>query len=571
MAEVDEAASLVRDELLARGRGLTVRTVALHDPGHAQVLGIDNPVTVRVAGTDVSPSGSNDDLAACGVAGVAPKSCRGYSWNGQVFDAPPAGLIAEAIHRHLDKGEDLAHGIADGLSGLEGLRNRVRGAVLGPEDAGWAQAKSIYNLAFEQHPAAVVIPSDADDVVSVVRFAAERGVQVVPQRSGHNAKPLGDLSGTILLRTDAMTEVQIDPERRLAVVGAGTKWEDVVPAASDLGLAALHGSTPDVSVAGYTMGGGIGWYGRAHGLAANSVTAIEVVTPDGRLRRVDHDHGAELFWALRGGGGNFGVVTALEFRLYPIPEVYAGVLFFPADRSAEVLKAWLAWTRNAPESVTSVGRMIRFPAEGDVPDRLRGGSFVILEAVFATSDAEAAELLEPLRSLGPVVDTFATQSPAGIAELHMDPPQPLPYDADHLVLRDVTDETVDHLVSAVGPSSGSELISVEIRHLGGALSRAGEGHGALARMPGEYLLFGVGATPTAAEVAGVRAGLTAMKAPLLHLASGTYYNFSERPTDPSLHYPPETYAKLQRIRSHIDPDNVIRANHAIPASNTSQE
>ena len=388
MAEVDEAASLVRDELLARGRGLTVRTVALHDPGHAQVLGIDNPVTVRVAGTDVSPSGSNDDLAACGVAGVAPKSCRGYSWNGQVFDAPPAGLIAEAIHRHLDKGEDLAHGIADGLSGLEGLRNRVRGAVLGPEDAGWAQAKSIYNLAFEQHPAAVVIPSDADDVVSVVRFAAERGVQVVPQRSGHNAKPLGDLSGTILLRTDAMTEVQIDPERRLAVVGAGTKWEDVVPAASDLGLAALHGSTPDVSVAGYTMGGGIGWYGRAHGLAANSVTAIEVVTPDGRLRRVDHDHGAELFWALRGGGGNFGVVTALEFRLYPIPEVYAGVLFFPADRSAEVLKAWLAWTRNAPESVTSVGRMIRFPAEGDVPDRLRGGSFVIVEAVFTTSDAE---------------------------------------------------------------------------------------------------------------------------------------------------------------------------------------
>lgn len=449
------------------------------------------------------------------------------------------------------------------LEGLAALRTDVRGDVFVPDDPGWAQAKAVFNVAFEQHPAVVIVPADATDVVTAVRYAAERGVQVVPQRSGHNAMPLGDLSGTILLRTDSMTDVHLDVERRRAIVGAGATWGDVVPAASDLGLAALHGSTPDVSIAGYTLGGGVGWYGRARGLATNSVTGIEIVTPNGRLRWVDQDHEPDLFWALRGGGGNFGVVTALEFRLYPVTEVYAGILFFPAHRSAEVLQAWLSWTRTAPESVTSVGRMIQFPAEDEVPEPLRGGSFVIVEAVFTDSEAAAAAMLAPLRRLGPTLDTFTSQPPAGIAELHMDPQQPLPYEADHLVLHDLTDDAIQDLVAAVGPGTGSQLISVEIRHLGGALSRAEDGHGALAKMPGEYLLFGVGATPTAVTADAVRADLAAMREPLMHLAGGYYYNFSEHPTDPSRHYPPEVYARLQRLRAHVDPDSTIRANHAI--------
>ena len=452
--------------------------------------------------------------------------------------------------------------------GLAGLRDSVRGAVLVPGDPGWAQAKAIFNVAFEQHPAVVVVPADAADVVTVVRYAAERGVEVVPQRSGHNAVPLGDLSGTILMRTDAMADVHLDGERRLAVVGAGATWADVVPAASELGLMALHGSTPDVSVAGYTLGGGIGWYARAFGLAANSLTGVELVTADGHVRWVDREREPELFWALRGGGGSFGVVTALEFRLYPMPEVYAGILFFPAERASEVLKAWLTWTRTAPESVTSVGRIIRFPAEVEVPEPLRGGSFVVVEAVFTDDEAVASALIDPLRRLGPVMDTFEAQPPAGIAELHMDPPNPLPYAADHLVLAEVTSEAIEGLVAAVGQGSGSELISVELRHLGGALSRVGEDHGALARMPGEYLLFGVGATPTAAATDAVRADLALMRASLSQFASGYYYNFSEAPTDPRRHFPPEVYARLQRIRAQVDPEAIIRANHTIRTGTT---
>jgi FAD/FMN-containing dehydrogenase len=178
----------------------------------------------------------------------------------------------------------------------------------------------------------------------------------------------------ILLRTDRLRGVEIDAERRVARVRAGSKWEEVVPRASDLGLAALHGSTPDVSVAGYSLGGGVGWYARKHGLSTNSVLAIELVTADGKLRRVDHDNEAELFWALRGGGGNFGVVTALEVQLYDIPEVYAGVLFFPWERSSEVLHAWLDWTRTVPEEMTSVGRILQFPPLEELPSICAAGS-----------------------------------------------------------------------------------------------------------------------------------------------------------------------------------------------------
>ena len=176
---------------------------------------------------------------------------------------------------------------------------------------------------------------------------------------------------------------------------SGTKWADVVPVASDLGLAALHGSTPDVSVVGYSLGGGIGWYARKHGMPRTACVAIELVTADGRFRRVDADHDAELFWALRGGGGNFGIVTAIEIQLYPISEVYAGVLFFPWERRNEVLNAWNEWTKTVPDEVTSVGRILQVPPIEEVPPFLRGQNFVIVEAVVLGDEAYGTRAAAP--------------------------------------------------------------------------------------------------------------------------------------------------------------------------------
>ena len=367
-------------------------------------------------------------------------------------------------------------------STLQALRSRFKGAVIDPEGKGWGAATQAFNLAFTQEPELVAVPADEQDVVTIVDFARANGMQVAPQRTGHNAEPLGAMDNVILVKTDALQGVEIDAKRRIARVRSGAKWGDVVPRASELGLAALHGSTPDVSVAGYSLGGGVGWYARKLGLSTNSVTAIEVVTADGRLRRVDHENDAELFWALRGGGGNFGIVTALEVQLYSIPEIYAGVLFFPWERSAEVLHAWNAWTPTVPDEVTSVGRILQFPPLPELPEPLRGQKFVVVEAVYMGDEASGSELLRPLRELGPAMDTFAMVPPVGIAELHMDPPSPVPYTGEGQMLGFLPDAAIDAFVAAAGPESGSPLVSAEIRHLGGAMLRSADHHGALAHV-----------------------------------------------------------------------------------------
>ena len=188
--------------------------------------------------------------------------------------------------------------------------------------------------------------------------------------TGHNAAAMGSLAHTVLVKTERMRGVEIDPANERARVEAGVLWAEVSEAAAAHGLAALAGSSPDVGVVGYSLGGGIGWLARRYGMAANSVLAVEVVNADGELIRVDADNEPELFWALRGGGGAFGVVTALEFRLYPITEVHAGVLFFPIERGSEVLRAWRSWIQDVPDEVTSVGRFLQFPPIPDIPEPL---------------------------------------------------------------------------------------------------------------------------------------------------------------------------------------------------------
>ena len=450
---------------------------------------------------------------------------------------------------------------------LDGLRRRVRGAVLEPGESGWDAATLAFNTAFTQEPAAVAVPEDERDVAEIVRFAAVNGLQVAPQRTGHNAEPLGAMEDVILLRTDRLRGVEIDAERRVARVRAGSKWEEVVPRASDLGLAALHGSTTDVSVAGYSLGGGVGWYARKHGLSTNSVLAIELVTADGTLRRVDHENEPDLFWALRGGGGNFGVVTALEVQLYAISEIYAGVLFFPFERSSEVLHAWLDWTRTVPEEITSVGRILQFPPLEELPEHLRGGRFAVVEAVHIGSEQDGAELMAPLRALGPAMDTFAMVPPAGITELHMDPPAPVPYTGVGMMLDELDAVAIERFVRAAGPGSDSPLVSAEIRHLGGAIGRAGEGHGALAAMDSEYLTFALGMVFDDETYQANRRQIEMVRHALMPYDSGRQYlNFTVEETDPATFYRAAAYVRLRAVKAAVDPGNVFRANHPIAAA-----
>jgi FAD/FMN-containing dehydrogenase len=288
-------------------------------------------------------------------------------------------------------------------------------------DPDYDRARQAGNLALDQRPAAVIWPESAADVAAAVGHAAGRGLRIAPQGTGHGAAPLGPLDGTILLRTERMRGIRIDPRARIARTEAGVAWLDIVEAAARHGLAALAGSSPDTGVTGYTLGGGISFLGRTFGLAANSVTAIEVVTADGHLVRADHEYQPDLFWALRGGGGSFGVVTALEFRLFPVTEAYAGALWYPIERGSEVLHAWARLTRGAPDELTTVGRFLRLPPLPSIPAEIRGREFVLVEGYHVGDPARADGLLAPLRALGPVNDTITTvPMPADVPELHRD-------------------------------------------------------------------------------------------------------------------------------------------------------
>ena len=374
---------------------------------------------------------------------------------------------------------------------LEALRAALAGQVFVAGQAGYDQARQAWNLAVDQRPSVVVEAGSAAGVAQAVRYARAHGMRIAPQGSGHGAAPLEPLDGAMLLRTKRMRQVRIDPATRTARAEAGAVWQDVTVPAAEHGLAGLAGSSPGVGVAGYTLGGGLGWLARRYGLAANSITAAELVTPGGDLVRADADHEPDLFWAVRGGGG-VGVVTALEMRLYPVRELYAGDLFFPIQRAAEVLHAWRGWTATVPDEVTSIGHLLRLPPLPEVPEPLRGRAFAILEAACLGDAGTGAELIGPLRRLGPEVDTVAMIPAAALGQLNMDPSQPAPAAGDGAFLADFPAAAIDALAAVAGPEAGTPPASVEIRHLGGALARPAPGGGAQPSIDASYLLYAAG-------------------------------------------------------------------------------
>jgi FAD/FMN-containing dehydrogenase len=412
----------------------------------------------------------------------------------------------------------------------------------------------------------VVAAESAADVAQAVRFARANGMRIAPQGTGHGAEPLEPLDGAMLLRTTRMRTVSIDPAARTARAEAGAVWQDVTVPAGQHGLAALAGTAADVGVIGYTLGGGLGWLARRYGLAANSVTAAELVTPDGHLVRADAGHEPDLFWAVRGGGG-VGVVTALEMRLYPVGNLYAGDLFFPIQRAGEVLRAWREWTATVPDEVTSLGHLVRLPPLPQLPEALRGRAFVMVEAACLGDAAAGAELIAPLRRLGPELDTFAMIPAPGLAQLNLEPDGPVPAQGDGAFLADFPAAAIDALVAVAGPDADTPLFTVEVRHLGGALARPAPGGGAQPSVEASYLLFAAGGAPNPSSpdlAAAVRAQAQAVKDALAPWhARYDYYNFEETPAPASALLPPASYRRLQQIKAAYDPDGVIISAHPV--------
>ena len=438
--------------------------------------------------------------------------------------------------------------------------------LLFPGDPGYDDARSAFNLLLDQHPAAIALPTDAEQVKAAVAYAREAGLRVAPQATAHNQGPLGALEHTLLVNVAALQEVKVDTAERRVRVGAGVKWDRVAPRLSAHGLAGLHGSSPDVGIAGYSLGGGIGWLSRKHGMQTNAVTAMELVSADGELLRVDHDHHPDLFWALRGGGGSFGIVTAIEFEVVALDELYAGALFFEIERSAEVLHTWSELLPSLPEEMTTWANLIHFPPIPDVPAYARGRSFAIVMAAYLGDADAGAELLRPLRELGPVRDTLATVPPVVLGDLAMDPLDPVPFHLTHHLLDPLPAEAIDELLAKVGPDSGlgPTVTMLQLRHIGGALQREAPGAGARATLPGEICMMALGVVLDDQMDAAVRAALADVDDILAPHRAGEYLNFVEAPAgDAGRFFAPAVYERLQDIKGDYDPSGLFVGNHPV--------
>lgn len=441
----------------------------------------------------------------------------------------------------------------------------VAGRIATPDDSNWDQARLAWNLAADQQPVAVVFAESADDVAATVGFAAENGLKVAAQGTGHGAAPLAPLEGTILLKTERMRGVKIDADAQTARVEAGVLVLELSEAAGEHGLSSMPGSSPDVGVTGYTLGGGLSWLGRRYGFACNRVRAIELIDASGEARRVDADNDADLFWALRGGGGGYAVITALHLNLVPIDEIYAGALVFPAEVGAGAVRTYRDWAAGVPDEVTSVVRFLTPPPIPDVPEPIRGRPLLTIDAACIGGQAEGEATIAPLREIGEtIMDTFAWMPAAGLCRIHMDPENPVPGVGEGRTIRELSDEVIDAFVSVAGPGSGSPLLLSELRHLGGALEQPDENGGALSHLDAGFAMYSIGMPMTPELGEAIPAHLAKIEETMRPWrADGGYYNFVEGPCDVDAILPPDVCTRLGEVKRKWDPDGRIVANHAV--------
>ncbi|MFD5714077.1 FAD-binding oxidoreductase [Streptomyces pharetrae] len=444
----------------------------------------------------------------------------------------------------------------------------VRGPVLRPGDDGYAEEVTGFNLAALHTPDVVVGATGADDVVAAMRWASATGTPVAVQATGHGANFPVDHG--LLISTARMADVRVDPAGRTATVAAGAKWSHVMAAGAPHGLAGLSGTSTDAGVVGYTVGGGLPVLGRAYGFTADLVHSFQVVTPDGTLRDTDADQEPELFWALRGGKGNVGVVTSLVMDLLPVPRLYGGSLYCHGEHAEPLLLAWAEWTRTVPDEMCSAYTILRLPPIPQIPEPLRGGFWARVALAWPGDPAEGEALIAPLRSAAPVaVDMVEEMDHADLDRIHLEPQDPLPARESCLLLRDLPADALDTLVALAGPAAGEEypLLMVEVRHMGGALARPSAVEDAVCARDARYFIDSVGVLPAPPVAEAVERATRELYTAMAPYGTGrTMVNIHGTPgdeADRARAWTPEVHDRLRRTKATFDPDNLLRFGHTV--------
>jgi FAD/FMN-containing dehydrogenase len=438
------------------------------------------------------------------------------------------------------------------------LREAVGGRVYAAGEDGYNAARLPFQRKFDPHPAVVVEATSPSDVSAALRYAREHELPFSVQATGHGA--VLPAEGGVLVSMTAMTSVEVDAGRRTGRTGGGALWSDVIAAAAPHGLAPLSGTVAAVGVAGYTLGGGTGWLSRAYGYAADSLLSAELVTATGDVLTVSADEHPDLFWAIRGGSGNFGVVTALEFRLHPAASVYAGMAMFDPDRAADALATYREWALDEPDESNTALTVAQMPPIPEVPEPVRGRRVLMLRAMYLGEAEEAERAWTPLRDAAgpPLLDGMRATTFADAAAMVPTPP-PMVGEMYFGLFDEVPDAAIATVVETEG------LAGIELRHWGGAMARPEPGAGPLGHREVPFSIVGSAMSPDRADADRLKAAANALGAKLDSYATGgSFLNFLGDPERTEAAYTPDDYRRLREIKAEYDPDNVFSANHNIP-------
>jgi FAD/FMN-containing dehydrogenase len=435
------------------------------------------------------------------------------------------------------------------------------GSVVTPTDAGYDAARAVWNATVDGHPAVIARCRSTADVVAAVNLTRTAGVPLAIRAGGHSLPGFSTCDDGVVIDLTGLRTVTVDAERDLATVEPGATWADFDAATAAHGLASTGGLISSTGVAGLTLGGGIGWLQRKHGLACDNLRAAQVVTADGDLIEADE----ELLWGLRGGGGNFGVVTRFVFDLHPVTTVLGGLLMFPFDRAEEVLRTFREWAVDAPDEASLLAAINFAPPEPFVPPELVGQRVVALVGCWCGDPAEGQAALEPLRALRPAVDLFGPMPyPALQGMLDAGAPHGLRNYFRGGFVADLSDEVLA-VVLEHGARMAAPMSQIHLHQMGGAVGRVGSSTSSFSgRAAGyTYNLIGTWTDPAedAERIAAVRAASSAM-APL---SLGSYVNFEAETGAGRVRatYGPDIYDRLARLKGEYDPGNLFRRNQNV--------
>jgi FAD/FMN-containing dehydrogenase len=450
---------------------------------------------------------------------------------------------------------------------IEELRQSLRGELVTPTDAAYDQARAVWNGMIDRRPALIVRCQGVADVLAAVQFARSQHLEVAVRGGGHSLPGFSTSDGGIVIDLRPMAGIRVDPNAQRVVVGGGATWAEVDHETQAFGLAVTGGLVSSTGVGGFTLGGGIGWLMRKHGLACDNLLGADVVTADGELVHASADENADLFWGLRGGGGNFGIVTAFEFALHRVgPTILGGPIFFPGEQARDILRAWREWTRSAPDEATSLVSLTKAPPLPFLPPEVHGTKIVIVVTAYAGEQERGSSVVAPLRELGRPIADLLGPMPYSVIQSLVDPlwgPGARNYfTAGYLA--ELPDEAIDEIVRFHG-TSGSPSSEIHVHQLGGAVARIPAGASAYANRDAPFAVNIIDRWTDPADDQGEIGWARELYRAIEPFATGgSYVNFLGA-GDESIRtvYPAETYERLSRLKDTWDPTNLFRLNQNV--------